>query len=205
MSTFNLYFPQTMKRLFLTPIWRFCLLAALATALAACGETAPQDNKPSVQQGYTKMVETMRTGDGAKIYDLFDSDQQRQLDMMITGQAMNMSLDSTRRNEAAMLQGLKGKEAFAKYIQMYGEDFTGKFQGDFKILQVDTLYSVVVRHHDRPAEILMVRWENGAYKVAAPPNPQVVERRVEGSNGNTTVPSPNDASSPPADSDTTRR
>lgn len=194
-----------MKRSSFTSVCRLWLLAGVfSAALAACGETAPDQNKPSVQQGYTQMVETMRTGDGAKMYDLFDSDQQRQLEMMIAGQAMNMSLDSTRQSEAAMLKGLKGKEAFAKYIQMYGEDFTGKFQGDFKILQVDTLYSIVVRHRDRPAEILMVRWENGAYRVAAPPNPQDVERRVEQGNGSAASPSPNAPVPLPANPDTTR-
>ncbi|KXK55438.1 MAG: hypothetical protein UZ07_CHB004002062, partial [Chlorobi bacterium OLB7] len=155
------------------------MATAMATIMAACGQNSPDDSKPSVQQGYTQMVETMRTGDGAKIYDLFDSDQQHQLDMMLAGQTMNMSLDSARRQEVEVLQGLKGKEAFAKYMQLYGEDFTGKFQGDFEVLQVDTLYSLVVRHKDRPAEILMMRWENGAYKVAAPPNPQAVAQRVD--------------------------
>ena len=194
-----------MKGSSFTSVCRLWLLAGVfSAALAACGEIAPDQNKPSVQQGYTQMVETMRTGDGAKIYDLFDSVQQRQLDMMIAGQAINMSLDSTRQSEAAMLKGLKGKEAFAKYIQMYGEDFTGKFQGDFKILQVDTLYSIVVRHRDRPAEILMVRWENGAYRVAAPPNPQDVERRVEQGNGNAASPNPNAPVPLPANPDTTR-
>jgi hypothetical protein len=75
-----------MKRSSFTSVCRLWLLAGVfSAALAACGETAPDQNKPSVQQGYTQMVETMRTGDGAKIYDLFDSDQQRQLDMMIAG------------------------------------------------------------------------------------------------------------------------
>ncbi|MBK8909929.1 MAG: hypothetical protein IPM61_01230 [Chlorobi bacterium] len=177
------------------------MATAMATIMAACGQNSPDDSKPSVQQGYTQMVETMRTGDGAKIYDLFDSDQQHQLDMMLAGQTMNMSLDSARRQEVEVLQGLKGKEAFAKYMQLYGEDFTGKFQGDFEVLQVDTLYSLVVRHKDRPAEILMMRWENGAYKVAAPPNPQAVAQRVDAGKGK---PSPVPPPSSPAPGDTAR-
>ena len=189
--------------------WGRCALLALcaacfaATALSSCSDSRQQ--MPSVQQGYTQMVETMRTEDGAKIYDLFDSDQKRQLDLMIAGQTMNMSLDSTRRDEVAMLKGLKGKEAFAKYMKLYGEDFTGKFQGDFEILQVDTLYSVVVRHSDRPAEILMLRWENGTYKVAAPPNPQLVAQRVDASNTKGAVPAPNSPSSTPPPADTVGR
>lgn len=178
------------------------MATAMSTIIAACGQNSPDDSKPSVQQGYTRMVETMRTGDGAKIYDLFDSDQQHQLDMMLAGQTMNMSLDSTRRQEVEALQGLKGKEAFAKYMQLYGEDFTGKFQGDFEVLQVDTLYSLVVRHKDRPAEILMMRWENGAYKVAAPPNPQAVAQRVDAGKGK---PSPLPPPSSSAPGDTARR
>lgn len=178
------------------------MATAMSTIIAACGQNSPDDSKPSVQQGYTQMVETMRTGDGAKIYDLFDSDQQHQLDMMLAGQTMNMSLDSTRRQEVEALQGLKGKEAFAKYMQLYGEDFTGKFQGDFEVLQVDTLYSLVVRHKDRPAEILMMRWENGAYKVAAPPNPQAVAQRVDAGKGK---PSPLPPPSSSAPGDTARR
>ncbi|MCE7935268.1 MAG: hypothetical protein DYG96_11845 [Chlorobi bacterium CHB2] len=178
------------------------MATVMSTIIAACGQNSPDDSKPSVQQGYTRMVETMRTGDGAKIYDLFDSDQQHQLDMMLAGQTMNMSLDSTRRQEVEALQGLKGKEAFAKYMQLYGEDFTGKFQGDFEVLQVDTLYSLVVRHKDRPAEILMMRWENGAYKVAAPPNPQAVAQRVDAGKGK---PSPLPPPSSSAPGDTARR
>lgn len=184
-------------------IWGLGLSLALAAMVIACGQNA--SNQPSVQQGYTQMVETMRSGDGTKVYDLFDSDQQRQIDMMVAGQTMNMSLDSTRRDEVALLKGLKGKEAFAKYMQMYGEDFTNKFQGDFEILQVDTLYSVVVRHQDRPAEILMLRWENGAYKVAAPPNPQVVASRIDANKKNSTIPSPNSPSSAPVSNDSLLR
>lgn len=191
-----------MKQLLRTGIWGLGLVLVLATMVVACGESSPNRNQPSVQQGYTDMVETMRAGDGIKVYDLFDSDQQRQIDMMVAGQTMNMSLDSTRRDEVALLKGLKGKDAFAKYMQMYGEDFTNKFQGDFEILQVDTLYSVIVRHHDRPAEILMLRWENGAYKVAAPPNPQVVASRVDANKKNNAIPSPNSPSSAPVSNDT---
>lgn len=191
-----------MKQLLRTGIGGLGLALALATMVVSCGESSPNRNQPSVQQGYTDMVETMRAGDGIKVYDLFDSDQQRQIDMMVAGQTMNMSLDSTRRDEVALLKGLKGKDAFAKYMQMYGEDFTNKFQGDFEILQVDTLYSVIVRHHDRPAEILMLRWENGAYKVAAPPNPQVVASRVDANKKNNAIPSPNSPSSAPVSNDT---
>jgi hypothetical protein len=69
------------------------------------------------------------------------------------------------------MNGLKGKAAFAKLVEMNKEEMTKRFKGDFKVLKVDTLVVMTVQHEGQTPDIMLMKWENGGYRMTQMPSP----------------------------------
>lgn len=158
---------------------RAILLLFCLTLIAGCGEKKPDvAARPDPREVYAQWVTAVNAGDGGKMFDMFDSTQ-KVLSMAMVQQRVSMMIaDSSKKPLVAGFQGLGPREAFAKLISIDGGLEKSNVQGDYKILAVDTLYAVTVQHSGKMADLVVLKWENGAFKISAPPTRQDVALRV---------------------------
>ena len=143
------------------------VLSALAAALlAACGA----EHRPDPATFYKTWVESVRSGDGGKVYDALDTTLRRNLDMDIErmkGQIPQMAGDQKALWEN--IQGLKGRAAYAKLIELNRDTVTANLSPEYQVLKVDTLVVMTVQHANQAPNIVYMRWENGGYHITETP------------------------------------
>lgn len=149
---------------------KYPLFAALlcGTLLVSCGDKHAGDPKDA----YAGLVKAAQKGDGGAMYDYLDSNFRAQVDQMMEVQAKNKDqMPPDERAKWEQMNGLKGRDAFAKMVTLNKEMMTSRFQGEYKVLKVDTLVVLTVQHTGQPAELMFLRYEKGGYRVTAPPSP----------------------------------
>jgi hypothetical protein len=145
------------------------IVASLAAAalLAACGA----ERRPDPNAFYKTWVESVRSGDGGKVYDAFDTTLRRNLDMDI--ERMKGQIDQMSGDQKALwenIKGLKGRAAYAKLIELNRDTVTANLSPDYQVLKVDTLVVMTVQHANQAPNIVYMRWENGAYHMTEAPH-----------------------------------
>jgi hypothetical protein len=147
---------------------KYSLYAAIlcGALLVSCGE-----QRPDPKEAYAGLVKAAQKGDGGQMYDYLDSNFRTQVDQMIEMQKQGMDrMPPEERAKWVQMNGLKGRDAFAKMVSLNTEMMTSRFKGDYKILKVDTVVVLTVQHANQPADIMFMRYEKGGYKVTAPPS-----------------------------------
>jgi len=141
-------------------------VAWLTIAGTGCGEA----KRPDPDEFYKVWVEGVRAGDGRKIYDALDTTLRRNLDMDIErmkGQIPQM--DPEQQALWQNMQGLKGKDAYAKLLELNKDTVGSQLSADYRILKVDTVVVMTVQHADRAPNLVYMRWENGGYRITEAP------------------------------------
>jgi hypothetical protein len=154
-----------------------CILALLV--LAACSDGTPgnsgvQGSSPAQwtdpQRAYADLVDAAHAADGAAMYEALDHNHQTGMDAVLQSKVAELDqMPESQRQQWEPIKGLEGKEAFAKWFSMNSETMTEPFKGDYTVLKVDTLVVLTVQHTGRPADLMYMRWENGAWRVTSPP------------------------------------
>jgi hypothetical protein len=67
------------------------------------------------------------------------------------------------------VQGLKGREAYAKLIALNPDTVTAGLSKEYQVLKVDTVVVMTVQHTDKAPNIVYMRWENGGYHITEAP------------------------------------
>jgi hypothetical protein len=148
-----------LKRLFL-------LLCLSGVLLNACG-----DHRDDPKKAYGELVTAAHAGDGGTMYELLDHKYRTDVDTMMVQQAsMADQMPAEEKAKWEALKGLKGKEAFAKMLSLNRDMMTARFKGDYDVLKVDTVVVLTVQHKGQPADLMYMRWEDGKYRVTAPPS-----------------------------------
>jgi hypothetical protein len=146
------------------PAMAACIMAA--ALLSACGA----EPRPDPAAFYKTWVGSVRSGDGGKVYDALDTTLRRNLDQDIErmkGQIPQMSGEQKALWEN--IQGLKGRAAYAKLIELNRDTVTANLSNDFQVLKVDTLVVMTVQHANQAPNIVYMRWENGGYHITEAP------------------------------------
>ncbi len=139
------------------------ILAALL-CVSGCSDNRPGSAEGSgtgdIRAGYDKWAKANATAQGGKIYELLDSGQRADVELMGRQWAGGRGMTN-----------LSGRDAFVTMIDSIGGSVADRFKGDYEILAVDTLYAVTVRHTGRPVDVVIMRRENGEYRYTVPPTP----------------------------------
>jgi len=132
--------------------------------------TASATSPTSPDAAYKTIVAAAERQDFGTMYDMLDSAYKQYWRMMVNANVSQIDrLDSVEALRWTQIKGMTDmRKAFIAYMTMTPAMWA-HYRGSFQINHVDTIVRVVASHSGGQPQATYYRWENGSYRMTAPP------------------------------------